>query len=115
MNHSGVPQNDHPSPAQTLPTSTLAIVSLIAGILSYIFLPVVGTVVALITGYMARAETRSVPPKATGDGLAVAGIVMGWIQVGLIITIFLCLGALMVLGINLDSVPINSEPGVPPF
>ncbi len=68
-----------------LPTSTMAIVSLIAGIAGFSFLPVIGTIVALITGYSARNETRAVPPTASGDGLATAGIVMGWIQVGLFI------------------------------
>jgi hypothetical protein len=66
-----------------LPTSTMAIVSLIAGIAGFSFLPVIGTIVALITGYMARNETRAVPPTASGDGLAIAGIIMGWVQVGL--------------------------------
>ena len=66
-----------------LPSSTLAIVSLISAILGFTFAPIVGTIVALITGYMARNETRSTPPKASGDGLATAGIIMGWIQVAL--------------------------------
>ena len=77
--------------AELLPSSTLAIVSLIAGILGFTFVPVIGTIVALITGYMARNETRSVPPKASGDGLATAGIIMGWIQVGLT-AIAICCG-----------------------
>lgn len=68
-----------------LPSSTMAIVSLIAGIGGFTFLPVIGTIVALIAGYMARNETRAVPPTASGDGFATAGIVMGWIQVGLFI------------------------------
>lgn len=66
-----------------LPTSTLATVSLVAGILGFSFLPIIASIVALWAGYEARKETRSVPPKASGDGLATAGIVMGWIQVGL--------------------------------
>jgi len=66
-----------------LPTSTLAIVSLISGILGFTMLPLIGTIVALITGYSARKETRAVPPTHSGDGFATAGIVMGWIQVGL--------------------------------
>jgi len=65
----------------TLPTSTLATVSLVAGILGFTALPLIGTIVALLTGYAARKETRSIPPQASGDGLATAGIVMGWIQV----------------------------------
>ena len=67
----------------TLPNSTMAMVSLVAAILGFTILPVIGTIVALVTGYAARKETRAIPPQASGDGLATAGIVMGWIQVGL--------------------------------
>lgn len=82
MNEQSQPQNVN---VNLLPTSTMAIVSLIAGIGGFSFLPVIGTIVALITGYSARSETRAVPPKASGDGLATAGIIMGWVQVGLFI------------------------------
>ncbi len=73
-----------------LPSSTLATVSLIAAILGFTFLPGIGGIVALITGYMARNETRSIPPKASGDGMATAGIVMGWVQVGLMVVGICC-------------------------
>jgi hypothetical protein len=66
-----------------LPNSTMAVISLVAGILGFTMLPLLGSVVALITGYSARKETRSVPPRASGDGMATAGIVMGWIEIGL--------------------------------
>jgi hypothetical protein len=36
-------------------------------------------------------ETRSIPPKAFGDGMATPGIIMGWIQIGLIIVGICCL------------------------
>lgn len=84
-----------------LPTSTLAIVSLISGILGFTLVPVIGTVVALITGYMARNETRSLPPKASGDGLATAGIIMGWIQVALIVITICCGIAYLVFFVGL--------------
>ena len=76
-----------PAPASpaVLPTSPLAIASLVSAILGFTFVPLIGTIAALITGYMARNETRSVPPRASGDGMATAGIVMGWIQVGLLV------------------------------
>lgn len=73
-----------------LPSSTLAIVSLISGILGFTFAPFLGTIVALVTGYMARNETRSMPPRASGDGLATAGIIMGWIQVALLVIGICC-------------------------
>ena len=73
-----------------LPSSTLAIVSLVSAILGFTFAPILGTVVALITGYMARNETRSIPPRASGDGLATAGIIMGWVQVALLVIGICC-------------------------
>lgn len=77
----------------SLPGSTLAIVSLVSGILGFTFVPVIGGIVALITGYMARAETRAVPPRASGDGMATAGIIMGWIQLGLLVVGICCAAA----------------------
>ena len=78
------------SNAGLLPSSTLAIVSLVSAILGFTMVPVIGTIVALITGYMARSETRSIPARASGDGLATAGIIMGWIQVALMVVGVCC-------------------------
>lgn len=75
---------------EILPSSTLAIVSFVSAILGFTFVPVIGTIVALVTGYMARNETRSIPPRAAGDGLATAGIIMGWIQVALFVIGICC-------------------------
>ncbi len=89
MNQPNPPLNVQYVPV--LPTSTLAIVSVVAGIVGFTALPILGGIVALISGYMARGETRSVPPKASGDGLATAGIVMGYIQLGLMVVGFCCI------------------------
>jgi hypothetical protein len=94
MDQQNLPQTTN---YNALPSSTLAIVSLIAGILGFTFVPVIGAVVALITGYMARNETRSIPPKVSGDGMATAGIIMGWIQIGLILVGVCCLVVYLVL------------------
>ena len=82
----------------TLPSSPLAIVSLVSALLGFTFVPVIGGIVALVTGYMARNETRSVPPRASGDGMATAGIIMGWIQVGLLIVGVCCVILSFVFG-----------------
>jgi hypothetical protein len=73
-----------------LPTSTMAIVSVIAGVLGFSAMPVIGGIVALVAGYAARKETRSTPPTASGDGLATAGIIMGWIQAALAVIGICC-------------------------
>lgn len=66
-------------------TSSLAIVSLIFGILAFVFLPFVGAVIAVVCGHSARAEIRRAPPGSIdGDGLALAGLILGWLQLALI-------------------------------
>lgn len=78
------------------PTSPLAIVSVIAGVLGFSAVPVIGGIVALITGYLARKDTKASPPTASGDGLALAGIIMGWIQVALAVVSICCFVAYFV-------------------
>ncbi|MDQ3495016.1 MAG: DUF4190 domain-containing protein [Pseudomonadota bacterium] len=63
----------------TRETNTLAIVSLIFGILGWSFLPLVGSVVAIVTGHLARSEIRRAAERPQGDGLAVAGLVLGYV------------------------------------
>lgn len=71
-------------------TNTLAIVSLVFGILAWTVAPLVGAIVAIITGHMARGELRVSQPAGheTGDGLAVAGLVLGWLQLVLLVMAF---------------------------
>lgn len=59
-------------------TSPLAIVSLVAGLLGWTLAPWLGSIIAIITGHMARAEIRRDPSGLEGDGLAIAGLVLGW-------------------------------------
>jgi hypothetical protein len=67
-------------------TSTLAIVSLVSGILAWVCLPFVGALVAVICGHLARSEIRNTAPGAIeGGGIAVAGLVLGWLQLVLMV------------------------------
>ncbi len=58
--------------------SNLAIISLVSGILGWTALPFIGSLVAVITGHLARAEIRREPERLDGDGMAVAGLVLGY-------------------------------------
>ncbi|MCO5055920.1 DUF4190 domain-containing protein [Thermomonas sp.] len=69
--------------------STLALFSLIFGILGWTLLPFAGSLVAIVTGHMARAEIRRSPETLDGDGLAVAGMVLGYVVVGLSLLAFI--------------------------
>ena len=66
-------------------TCSTATVSLIFGILSWIVLPIVGAIVAIIAGHMARGEIRRSNGTLDGDGLATIGIVLGWAHLAFIV------------------------------
>jgi hypothetical protein len=80
------------------PSCSTATISLIFGILSWICLPFIGAVVAIICGHMARAEIRRAPGGMEGDGLAVAGLILGYVHVAililLLVVLFMFLGGL---------------------
>jgi len=85
-------------------TSSMAIVSLIFGILAYTLLPFVGALVAVICGHSARSEIRRAPAGTLdGDGLALAGLILGWIQlaftfIAVVFVVLVLLGAIAFSG-----------------
>ena len=73
-----------PTPAPQLAppeNHLLAIISLVSGILGWTLLPFLGSVAAVICGHLARADIRRSPTRYSGDGLAVAGLVLGWLAI----------------------------------
>lgn len=81
-------------------TSNMAVISLIFGILSYVFIPFIGALIAVICGHAARAEIRRAPPGTIdGDGMALAGLILGWIQIalciiGVVVVVLFIMGAI---------------------
>jgi len=68
----------YPAPAPS--TSGAAIVSLIFSILGLVFiLPIIGSIVGIIAGNSAKSDIRNRPGQVTGEGLAQAGVIIGWI------------------------------------
>ena len=84
--------------AMTRQTSTLAIISLVAGILGWTVLPFLASIAAVICGHMARKEIRLAPDRLEGDGLAIAGLVLGYLSIAMllliVVGIFLLFGGL---------------------
>jgi len=87
------PPRPVPATVRSAQTSGMAIASLVMGIAGWTVLPLIGSVLAVIFGYMARKEIRQRPDELEGDGLALTGLVLGWIAVGLSV-LLLCLGGL---------------------
>ena len=87
-----------PQPMAPRESSSMAIISLIAGILGLFMIPVIGSIVAIITGGMAKRDIRASSGTIGGEGLATAGVVMGWI--GLVLWGFsICIIILSVAGV----------------
>ena len=80
-----LPPQPPAAPAVGRQTSVLAIVSRVFGLLGWTLLPLVGSLVAVITGHLARAEVRRAPGAVDGDGLAIAGLVLGYSMMALAI------------------------------
>ena len=72
-------QNTPSFPGRTpAPNSTLSLTSLIMGILGWFFIPIVGAIIAVITGHMAKKEIRESRGALGGDGMATIGLVLGY-------------------------------------
>lgn len=80
-------------------TSSLAIVSLVFGVLCWFALPVIGALIAVVCGHMARSEIRQSRGELDGDGMAVAGLVLGWLHLAAailtVVSAFLFFGGLV--------------------
>ena len=61
------------------PTNGYAIAALVCGIVNML----VGSILALVFGYIAKREIDASNGMQGGRGLAIAGIVLGWVGVGI--------------------------------
>lgn len=98
-----------PPPAQQ--THTMAVVSIIFGILGLVGVcPGLGSIIALITGNMAKGDIQREPYRYSGDGLAKGGVILGWIGIafmacglcGFLVWLF-AFGGLAILGVMSES------------
>ncbi len=94
-------------------TSNLAVISLIAGILGITILPFLGSIVAVFTGHMARKEIAASGGTLTGDGMAIAGLILGYFVIVSTILGICVVGAMLALGISLPLclVPFANQTG----
>lgn len=89
---------EQPIMKQEQTTSVWSIVSLIGGIANFVGFPFWGAVIALVTGYIAKSEIEKSHGSVGGERLAQAGLILGWVGIGLgVLTIFLSI--LVVLGL----------------
>lgn len=93
-----VTDSNYPPPAPAAPTSSSAIISLICGILAWLGIFGLGGILAVIFGHVAKKEIRESAGRIAGDGLATAGLVLGYANIAITL-VGLCIAALVFLGI----------------
>jgi hypothetical protein len=85
-------------------TSSMAIVALVLGIISFMGLFFIGGIGAVATGHLARREIRDSGGQVTGDGAALAGLILGYVNI--LLSILVMVGfCLVVLGAGASFAP----------
>ena len=98
------PEGPPSPPGQRPETSLLAIISLVAGILGVFgafVAPVLASIVAIITGHIARSRIAREPDRLTGDGVALVGLILGYIGIAMSVLALLFLGSMFAIGIRM--------------
>lgn len=75
-------------------TNTLAIVSLVLGILGLTFIPLLASVCAVVCGHIARGQIKRTGEG--GSGFATAGLIIGYVSIALFVVI---VGAIVIFAI----------------
>lgn len=82
-------------PPPSAPTNGMAIASLVSGVAGWVALPLVAGVAAIVFGHMAQRRIKETGEQ--GSGLAIAGLVLGYLNV-VASVLFLCLFGAIALG-----------------
>ena len=77
--------------------SSLAVASLVTGILGWTIVPLLGSIAAIITGHLAKKEINESQGTLSGDSMATAGLIMGYVQLGFVVIAAIVAIILMVI------------------
>lgn len=86
-------QNYYSPPSAVQQTNIWAIVSLVSGVLAWLGVFGLGGIAAVISGHVAKSQIRASGGTMGGDGIATAGLVLGYLN----IAVALIAGCLLVL------------------
>ncbi len=78
-------QRSYLPPELQVRDSTLAIVSMVTGIVGWLLLPLIGAITAIVTGHLANKEIKESNGMLTGKGMATTGLILGYIQIAFIV------------------------------
>lgn len=104
MNASETP---YPAVPVARPTNALAIASVICSAASWVVAPLFAAIIGVVLGHMARKQLREGGGAESGDELAVAGLVIGYVHLAFTLLLLLAIGIFfaVTLGVLAVSVP----------
>jgi hypothetical protein len=91
-------EQQHPQFQRTESTPGLAIASLLLSISSFVVLPLIGSIAGVVCGHMARSQMRREGRTGEGNGVALAGVIIGWVGIAFYTALLLLIIGLIVLG-----------------
>jgi competence protein ComGC len=94
LNSLGCPMNPPTVPQPK--NSPLAIWSLVFGILSLVGCSIVAGIPAVICGHMGRKRIRQSAGALGGNGLALAGLITGYVSIGLLVVLLPLMAAIAI-------------------
>jgi hypothetical protein len=83
------------------PNSNMALASLILGILGWTLLPTIGSIGAIVTGHMAKNEIKGSMGALGGDGMATAGLILGYANIAIGLCICVIVVGMLALGMTI--------------
>ena len=97
----GHPTGAAPTTAAYRQTEGLAVASLVLGLAGLFVCPVICSIIAVVVGYQARRKLRD-DPTLDGEGLAKAGIILGWVGTALGIVVIVGIIVAALSGVTVD-------------
>lgn len=87
-----------PSP----PTNGMAIAALVCGVAGFVICPLIG-IAAVICGFAARGQIRASGGMQSGEGMTLAGLILGAVDLGITALVLLAILAVTLLGRQADT------------
>ena len=92
-------------------TNSMAVVAMVAGIAQFLGFWLLGTIPAIICGHIARRQIRQT--GEAGDGMALAGVILGWVGAALSVLAIIAFIALFAVAASHPAIPSVPQPVVP--
>ena len=93
-------------------TSGKATASLICGIVGWVILPIIASIPAIILGHLALSEIKKSAGRLKGHGLAIAGLVLGYVQMAFMPFLILIIAAIAIPNLIKSKMAANEASAV---